>query len=1362
MTERTFRTPSPGRPATSDGTSRAPPVPEIPRDIPPVPQLKERRAQRAASEDVQSRRQRESTAVSPALAAAAISTRNNAPEPLQRIDSRNSINFSYPRPQSPPPQSPPASPISPQQRNASNGITPAEANFVQFKVTKASEQPVKKKKKKVAPGAAEGSHLSAGSLASRPIVTPLEPGPEIPPEPQQQPSVKKKKKKIAATGENSHFPASDTDGSDQALDLTPEQQRRAQRASGVLLKQPSVVREDWEGEQEGNDAKTDARAREAQGLSPVASPAAAIQSKKVAAANMSRKIEEPASPSPQPAEPATYHAVTEPAVPASVGLLKVEEAQMTRQPSISPSRSTRFSDTLASDLATGRKHDPLPRSVSPVKSALKHHSPSPVGRARGMSPSEASDSNHSADGSVKRKKSARVSFEPQAEVVGTAAEPVETESPVVVSPQDGQAKKGGFFSFGRSRPALTTIPSDDDLDEHMKPRPQLPSFGSVRNKNRRVDSSESVETTPISTPEKHLTTPVTQTSSTSSDSSSPNIPAVDRGMSNDHAVGAIFAQHADQKPALAQDPNLPLPPVVTSREGGYISDTESNYSDDLTPTPAAQWTAFHSANAPTTAHEASVAKDAAAEKAAIPTMPDQAPQVAIQPPTPGHDESKPSDQWLVEVPGGFPSAFEEPPKSVNGASAAQPTPVTTPEVKRTFGPSEAELARSKAAAMPQEEEEDVSDNDSIYSDAAEEPEGDGFGSINAIVESPIVPSPVHQSPPGSPLADKPSQRPSEPGRTTSWDETQERWKGIAQQTRQIQTAPPQKASQQLQEVTNTKPAPSAPKIAKPRAPVQSAATPAAPAAKPKAKKKTGAAAIGAAVAAIPASQRPQPTQAKPQHMMKSSMRQGGPGLDTGHSASHMRTSMRQAEQPHPKSLQASKWATEPTRPKSTTQPQAAALPAASSRAALQKKHIPTAASASTPNLVSRPAPPAASNDSDSDSSFKRARKTRSNDRSHSMRRSMRESAAAPQPTGRAAVRSLSPPVRRPFSPAGDNRTMRTSMRTSMDAPAPTLRQQPQQKRSSSLFSMRKAKSPERSAPLPLTSKIRSRIGDSDDEDGPRPTTFRSRFADSSDEEDEPQPLRPVRGIPRRQDDGDSTDLEDSSDDERKKKRQLQPAIKIDTAAAQKVAPATDVPLSPNTMKKRGLFGRFRSKNKKDEPAQAQRNGGPPAPSTVATANAARPESKDDDTPFDSNMGFGSSAERDAMIKQTMAKLEAAKNIEPATPPPKARLEPITEVARPQSPTGSGKLQRRRPERVMSDSWPLPESPATPNSDRPATAGASPALGRHKVNGVSTMRPPNERRPTSETFATDGGSPVVGSKGKKKRFPMLRKAFGLKD
>jgi hypothetical protein len=115
------------------------------------------------------------------------------------------------------------------------------------------------------------------------------------------------------------------------------------------------------------------------------------------------------------------------------------------------------------------------------------------------------------------------------------------------------------------------------------------------------------------------------------------------------------------------------------------------------------------------------------------------------------------------------------------------------------------------------------------------------------------------------------------------------------------------------------------------------------------------------------------------------------------------------------------------------------------------------------------------------------------------------------------------------------------------------------------------------------------------------------------------------------------------------------------------------------------------------------------------------------------LGFSSTAERDRMIAQTQAKLEQAKG-----------------GSRPMSPTPQGKLQRRhQPQRIMSDSWPLPPPIPVHNDNRPGTAESAP------VHNGSTRLQEGSMRMGKET-------PEVGRGGKKKRFMMLRKAFGLKD
>ena len=1327
---------------------------------------------------------------------------------LQRTDSRNSINFSYPRPQSPPatqlPSSPATSPtagartLSPQPIRS--GISAAEAERVRYDVTNVAQQPVKKKKKKIAPQSAEGSYLQGGSMASRPIITPLEPGPERSQDDLQPQPIKKKKKKQPAaaaavvSGPSTHFPPSPVSTQDSDEDSTPEKQRRAQRASGVLAKQPSIVREDWEGEQEQEEQSV-AQCREDQGMSPSTIPVP-VQNKK-ASANTSRKIEEQLTTPPQrtlqPSLITSYHAVTSDAPPPQSSndvqgsSLAVKRVQQERGLSHSPSR-TRFSDRLSTDIVAGGKHEPLPRSVSPSKSALKHSaegSPSGlrIGHARGSSASpseEASDSNLSADGSVRRKKSARVSFQPAPEIVGTSAQAETLESPVVTPPKE---LKRGFFGFGRAKPPLTTIPSDDGVEEHMKPRPQLPTFGSMRDRTRRTDSSEAVPTTSSPQATRQLTMPAAAASSTSSDTSSSTLQPTEEGASTDQLIGGLLSREAATKAPAVRDPRMPLPPEVTSVEGtGYASETESEASVDDRRGPQAPELAS-SISKPVMAVNAQPAQPQVSRPA--PEMAGSVPALAVQPPTPRQEETNPADLWQVEVPGMFPGDQEsETPVAgaeTKGVGIAEPT--TVPQAPSAPG--------KVLAQEVLESEESASDNDSIYSDTAEDPsqldgDGDGFGSINAIVESPIVDSPLHRitTPPQSPLGKYSQTGPEEPMRTASWEQAQERWSGIAQQTRQSTTQAgavsiQQSANRQatMDHVVESSPMQTSPLMY--TSPPMQTPTPLQPSPqlsqpKPKSKKKKTYAAGAAALAAAPppSSTRPVADSQKTKNQrssypvvaggqpgqnreapLKSSMRgqQNVPAPRTGANASN-RISVRNTSE------QAGRAAVQPARAS-----QAPASPPTQKRAALQKKHIPPATSPpkqAAPVKKSMPVPVA--NDSDSESSFQKSRRRKASPGGqYSMRRSMRAANVEPQNSpvtnGRNAVRSLSPPVRRPFSPPPNEKPMRSTMRASMETSAPTLRNQGEQKRSSSLFGRsKKAKSPARAAPMLLNTPIPSSgLADSDDEDQPSHKSFRSRYDDSSDDEEAKPTLTPVRGIPRKTDEGDSTDLDDSSDEGKQTTKKPQPLPMLNTTMHPSPG-GSDAPVSPNTAKKRGLFSMFKSKKEKDENSRSKLGG------TIKERNAtlaktqpamatARGEDKTEDKAQDSegddvgagvpsNMGFGSAAERDAMIAQTMAKLEAQKSQESGSQPSIA--------AQPQRPP---------PERIMSDSWPLVPKIPSAEDDRPSSADPVST----KINGVARpgMR---ERVFSNETDRSAGGTPSYGKSGKKKRFPMLRKAFGLKD
>ncbi|KIX09513.1 uncharacterized protein Z518_00593 [Rhinocladiella mackenziei CBS 650.93] len=1336
MTERTFRTPSPSpsRQPSRSGLVEAPPLPDIPQEFAHPSPLPVKKKKRASSQEAPPPRVSSPPLTRPVNRGQSLDRydhsqqtgppqrNNNLPKAneLERADSRNSINFS--RPLSPRPQSPVTpSPVGqspmltrgeqPASNAVARAISPVQAENIQYGLTQTASQPVKKKKKKIVSGSAEGNHLHTGTLASKPVVTPLEPGPErdVQMQGQELPPVKrkKKKKKVAVSGPNAHFPPSDTSSrtdsdSDSTLERTRE--RHTQRASGVLAKRPSIVREDWEGEQKEEASPPQVISTTEQTLSPAQDLTTPLAGKRpISVANVSRKIEEPI------VQPRTVNhnassedqAISSPerpeTSPASSNGLKVVEPQPTRGSSLSPSRSTRFSDRLSSDLAAGRKHEPLPRSVSPAKSALKHHIPTPAlspgdpnqPQACGSSvtPSESSDmSSASTEGPPKRKKSVRVSFDSQPEIVGTAATPQSPESPE-------KEEKKGWLGLGK-KPTLDTVPSNDDIEALMKPRPQLPSFGSVRGQKFRDMNDSDAAHTPRSLPENRLSAPILEgktlsPSITSSETSSSSyIAGPTIGVSSDHAVGAILALEAQRASQAGRDRgNEPVPPEVTSVQGTVsFSDSESESSETEETSNAIPPDdkgdvmidmAPKSDQAPNHDQRASLSVE-------IPSQP-EVPVVSVSPPTPALEQTKPDDQWQVDVPGGFPELSEPgaPPQEPK-----KPSLIAT-DVSET------------SSGLEIESTENESDTESIYSDAAEDPselDRTVFGSINAIVDSPIV-----ATPPESPLAQVSQPRPPQAQHTDSWEAAQARWSGIAEQRRQ---APAQ--AQALTTQPGRAPPPKQLRSSQPRRKRKSPAAIAAAASVP-------AAALAAQglldspprrknlSSAYPMIEQTRPeVAAAAAAPFRLSMRAGAPSKAEPSFRKSMRHENRDSRV-HPVAMQQQRPPQQP-------------------RAALQKKPAPPPVAAPTPAPAPRipAARPVPSNDSDSESSFKRARRTKSTTGGkYTMRRSMR---GVPEPSmrdnGRYVARSLSPVGRRPFSPPTGPHTMRTSMRGSVDNTVPTLRGSAEAKRSSSLFGRRQKSSP--SAPsadalAAATHRYQSRIADSDDEDDqPTRSQWRSRYADDSDDESEMAHFTPVRGIPRRGNDGDSTDLEDSSDDEKQLPAQAPAKLQIPPNS---VSAPSGEPRSPSSGKSRGLLGIFRSK--KEQPSSP-------------VAAPLRPPAKAD-TRKPSQLGFSSAAERDRIIEQTRAGLEAAKDQQHVGSPPT-----------------HGKLHRRQqPQRIMSDTWPLPPKPRDNTINRPNTSDGAPL-----INGMTTLN--QGRMRTEEPF------PAVGRSGKKKRFPMLRKAFGLKD
>ena len=1433
MTERTFRDPSPGRGAPARVVAiDPPPMPSLPRGYvspPPIPARSDRRAssveppQRVSSPPPKAGGRGVSLDRGPGVITARpkgqakprVSSLNSVVEAAQ-TDNRGSINFS--RPMSPTTSSPISPineqrPMSPPSASRSGGkpfidyrpvetVRNGEADNIQTSLQQTANSPVKKKKKKVITmSAAEGSHLANATAGAAPTALNIAPNRQLEPLPStvspsssfSQPNstsdpadaapkkTKKKKKVVPVSTEDtdqrvdsrlSYVSESDT-GSEQSYSSDRPKTFNT-RPTGFLMKQPSMVREDREAEELEERGITAAQGN-GQPLSngtlafkPPAAPA--NTSKKFTDSRQHiRSVSQPSSAS-TPSDP---NPPSMPSLGVSAGNGRGSAAvRGARHQSLSPARAAHFSTQLQAP--EGIKHNPLPRSMSPAKSALKHspsRGTSPVGnmpgglsRAHGGAPSEASDTTSvkSDDGSrlAKNKKNVRVSFDNDTVIVGRGASPpTSPDSPMPLSPQNNDTTKKGWFK-GRDKKSLAQdVSADEEVDDVIKPTPTLPSFGSVRGKSEKAESQDAPKTSWAADALARI------------------------NMSSDAAVAGIISQDFANKTLgpgsdVKVTSNEPVPPLVTSVEGtGDNSDTESIVS---------------SANP----EEEDRSQD------------DSVPLIAVQPATPGLEEPDRSSEWST-MPGGYrhsidsenrdaPSGspvVEHHPTDPTPASIgiAEPEPTAAVDAEHPPHPPIGELSETLRHQIDPKDDESDDTNDSIYSDAAEDLsdlEGDGFGSINAIVESPSLPALsgtglAITTPPDSPSVRLPAARAipqipllrqeselSEPGPDEGWGRAQAYWSGLSQSRKQqLEQASSSVAPKQT--VEEPKPKPKKKKKIVPKETTQPSNAAQAPLPPwPDKQYREGIARSSSLTA---------PT-------MKKSMR-GPPATSTSVDEPHMRTSMRDG-QPLKSALRSSSTrnstqlpiSAEPkgalqkrsrpalavamvdynrVQPKSTVGPKQATsgprtpvTPQAAKQSPAPGKIAARKAAAPKPVAPKSNLRRTTSNGSDSSSSFKRARSVTSDTGRYSMKRTMRGSSVSERPTtpqagrsGAFSLRSLSPTEsttgRRPFSSAGPS--MRTSMRGSVDlgsrAKSPTRS-----------FGFGKSSKP---APMPAKtnkSRFSSKFGDSSDEEDDGGAYRSSRFADSSDE-DEPMPIKtptnltPVRGIPKRIDEGDSTDLEDSDIEKspRVPKKSTPTAVvpKLEGAAlatgslrpagsgvdhqTQEMGTGLQAKKAAEKEKKKGSFFGLLGK-KKDE-------------SKIVTA------------------GVESPARLGTPIERRKAGPALAPTSHFPTSPSPVTPSPAASPRAPQRP--GGKLQRRNtPKRHASyaadtPAWPLPAVPPIPAATvaaRPTTSDGVVGNGRPNLGTRQSTA-----QPTKPTM-TEG---VQNEKtGKKKRFPMLRKAFRL--
>lgn len=1462
MTDRTFRDPSPSRnnaPVFYD--QDAPPVPAVPnRYMSPPPPLPVKSIRRPASveppERVLSPPPRANgrgvsldrgpgkpVGISKGTASKHASQLNSVREDA-RAQARDTVNFSRPMsPTSSPPSSPmlekrvassmpPASNVRPNNAANVGRLRDGEIESIQYSLQEVVAAPVKKKKKKAStnPDAA-GSHLASGTSGGRATgsavqSTPQRQTPSLEPAPSSADArplqalnnlgtnglPKKKKKKKTAPSDT--IPASEprasyASDSDSAIsdrsNVSDRNRTYNTRAAGLLLKQPSIVREDREGEEVAEFKLPNSSSVPIEGAVDRSTDAPKAASKK-GLANGKPKTQKAAQKA--TATPPTQ--VTNLAAPRAMSSTNdtapAGANEATNRESLSPGRAAHFSSQPTYETSDGIKHQPPARSVSPAKSALKHspsRGASPVpgilldsNRRRGPG-SEASDTSMvSEEGVRKKKKSVRISFDNERTVVGRAATPpTETDSPVAMSPQSKAGSGRRWLPFGKDKSKHASTPSKDE-DTIIQPTPVLPSFGSVRGRGdpelRNVGFEQQQQF--------------------------PSAGGSELGVSADHRVGNIISRvfAADDNTSKIQPPegqmsSDPLPPEVTSVEGsGYHSDAEGSvYSDqdqrvdstDSNAIGAPLISAAGQSKVDTTEPTKDVGQEAVAGSLHTPQPSISVPSIAVQPATPRYEQAPTFDTQRSST--GIDQASEVQPSAEKTDAANQPSEVTpvdhhpTEPTPASAGISEPEppaAAANHDPATPVVGEiaqglrlqtkldggEDSDDsNDSIYSDAAEDiSDGDGFLSLNAIVESPSaspkVPSKkqfVPENPksgartvPG-PLARNDSEL-SEPGPDAGWEKAQQYWSGLSQQRKeQMEHAAVREAANEGDE-DEVKPKPmkkiTVPKkSAQPAQQVPDTREPPLPpwpnkqyheeAARSSSSKASG---MKTSACAPPKSSTKAPPTA-----MKKSMRgppnapANEPTMRSGTNRPRsiasdvptMRSSMRD-----PARIQAPNRMSSPPgalgEPRGGLQkkqrPVSAAIPSnynktlgkpavqhdrAVSLDGPSKAAVGLAAGMARKRPAVAVAQPLRRNDSDSSSSFKKAKARRSTSSGrYTMKRSMRGDAVDETPH----TRTMSPAAstRRAFSPASSTGP---SMRTSMRDPPPGLANRTKSPSRSFGFGKSKAKATPSASSGP-GSRFSSRFADSSDEEDD-PIARRSRFVDSSDE-DEPE-FTPVRGIPRRIDEGDSTDLDDSSDEKiPPKATPAQPPTStshVKSLSAAPVRPAQEETPSAQQSKdkekkKRSFFGGLGSKKTpKAEPAPLPpSSNGPPRQDVLP-----RPTS-----PTSLNV---------------MTNLSTSSS-------PQAKKSP--KLQRRISAQQAEKIQMKR---GMSDSWPLPQSPGTSTPTmRPSTSdGTAKKKGGPGASGLGREVIAEEDKTGPSAAYADGAAAVAAVAGEKKKKGWFRKAFG---
>ncbi|KAE8377225.1 hypothetical protein BDV26DRAFT_219127 [Aspergillus bertholletiae] len=1257
MSNRTFRDQSPRRPASSSGpVPIAPPIPSIPREYatrtPPNRRSVSVGPSLRPTSPVKRQPSGRGVSVDPAFRGSASQPSSHGHEldripELQRAGSRNSINFSYPmnsRPNSPTVAS---EPLDGRDTSACASLASQLSSPDSPRTQKSALQTANTSARRKTRGGLSASPgrgvqpVDTAVLAAQAAIIPrseeagYQPSPPRLATPRDH-TTRDVAYKATTARETSSRSVHDQPDQNQPRDPTSSQNlpetSHKQPARPVLTKRPSTVPEDYPGEERAEAGTTAERSEH----TPIESSFPKTRSTVRTPTPEKLKVQLPGS------------IVSSPDSTTSVDPDRESQLLRARPPSSSPGRSTRFSNQLSvMGLVGEHLHQPPPRSVSPAKSAMKNPgkgSLSPDGRTSvvlrpGPALSELSDGTSvgSDEGSRLgfRRKSVKVSFDDEAEFVGVAASPpTSPEDLSFESPPVKLKVKTGWLGIGKKKSAPV---GPDEFDEVFKPRPELPSFGSIR----RARDGEQQK-------------PVQQDISDNESTASSDPTASPISFSNDHAIGAIISNtpSRDTDPHTQLDQTLsPTPTATTS--GALMEGLGGNSSVSKRESENAQGLQS------TSLHSRLEEQPEASENLAVPG-------IAVQPATPEGDKGRSSLDWYT-VPGGFPRP--------------------SLEVDRTSHDSTRRKGKKHSPGDPAVHttwsDEDES-GESIYSDAEEGLEGDGFGSINAVVDEPTLIQHKDAVEIDSGTDSDMHNIDQVPPNLTDVPHTCQIAR-VANPIHTISLSPvPESPSSSHERLSYSSPYPPFPARSNSRPNVREIP-----------RSSVASTTVRRSMSVNTPSRRPAPEATNSVVHGPLQPQSGNASNQPRHKPGHEQTKKRPVS-----------WAPNLLRGRSNDD-------------------LHGSWNGPEPR---RPL----SNGSDSSSSFKRSNRLRT-ESPHTIRRTLRGHSSSPTQTY-SPQNTKSPPTNgRPVSSGSGTGTLRATLRSS-----DSRREKP------SFFStgkMQKARTTKASGAL-----FTSRFAESDDERGTSQQKWQSRFEDSSDDEARVvDNLPPVRGIPRREGahDGDSTELEDSSDNERPglvsritkaKVGEIKTARNPALAAVAKSRGMSEEEMEEFLRQPSGrrssLFHRLSIRK-------------PKAPSERGTSRS-RSEVR--------NGSLGPDHVREDLVldggRGNTITTITTNNIRPTSPP--------------------RRLRRGISRSSNGDSWPLRSDhkemdAAAPfstlrSSERPRTADGTFQNGNTASNTIDAGTQKANLAGTNAVDAMD----VEFASGRKKRFPRLRKALGLRS